>query len=670
MASNIINVTPTAGTGNSTVSVSPLDTNSYGDKVSTISVSNGVVTRNLVVTQYGRPTISRIPPYNNVPAAGGTLTYTVQTHYDIVFRSVPTWVHIADGLGNQYSEGQRISAPLPSGTFNFTIDANTDTTSTRNSGSFNMAHYLNNTLVTIPSEEIRFTQDAATVADFINLDVSTLVFDWDDSPSVTRSANVTSNVSWTASLNINSYFTIVSGASGTNNGTIVISANDNNHTSTYDNTTILTITDGTITKTVTLYQYPQPLITETSPSGETINPLGDTRGVHITSHYRWFWGSNIYSAFEPRNGWISMKEGQLDFTAPSQSSMANPTATAGNDFTLVWIANDGLQPRTTSLYVSYQRADGTIGVSYSYVPYQQQSASSMAPTITTSSSSTINPTGGAVQVVVNSDYDWYWDSIPSYISITETSTGNSANYDVLDPCIAPTTNKSYTITFDSNPFSVNAQTRTYTPTLVYQGGSVALSTTFSQDVMQPVNPPHYYIAKDDISTQSVTVTMDAPWVATSNAVWLDVNSYTGTAGTSTMLFSANRSNTDAANKVTTISLTKNGSPAGELSVTQYGTDYTGTASYIENSTNHSALDSVPANSSTYTYKITVTSDSAWSATSSASHLRILSNSKGQVGTTEIPFSISNNTGVSRIAFIWIDINGNRVLTIPVIQDAG
>lgn len=148
MATSLFELLPVGGTGTTQVSVSPLNSGNYNsyDWTTVGSISDGNTTKYFTITQFGVPAITQFGGSSNVPATGGTLMYTIYSHYPVVFRSVPDWVSIRDSHSNTYQEGQQIPSANTVNT-TFFIDVAANTGSARSVGStFNMGHYLRGSL--------------------------------------------------------------------------------------------------------------------------------------------------------------------------------------------------------------------------------------------------------------------------------------------------------------------------------------------------------------------------------------------------------------------------------------------------------------------------------------------------------------------------------------------
>ena len=155
------NINPTSGTGNATITVTPISTNNTEQNlVTTLTVSDGNKTKTVTLTQLFKPTITQFGGSQNVPATGGTLMYTVRSYYDFTFFNVPNYITITSSDGTIiYNQGQKITAPENGWMYIFLRVAANNTTSQRTAGGMYMAHYINNT-VQSQVNTLMFTQAA------------------------------------------------------------------------------------------------------------------------------------------------------------------------------------------------------------------------------------------------------------------------------------------------------------------------------------------------------------------------------------------------------------------------------------------------------------------------------------------------------------------------------
>ena len=194
MASTHFRITPTTGgTGETTVSVTPLATNTgTADKNATIGFENGGATANVSLKHLFKPYISQSS--TSFPATGGTINVSVYSEYDIVFRSIPSWITVSSG-NTIVQENQRISASFL-GTLPgvFTLTAQPNAGNSRSVSGMNLCHYIGDTLMTGYTCSISGTQAAG----YISTDVSELTFNWNEVSG--RTFTVTSSTNWTSTI--------------------------------------------------------------------------------------------------------------------------------------------------------------------------------------------------------------------------------------------------------------------------------------------------------------------------------------------------------------------------------------------------------------------------------------------------------------------------------------
>jgi hypothetical protein len=145
MPSNFFTYSPTTGTGNTIINVSANTQNTgTADNLAAITISNTANSATVELKQLYRPTFNQFAS-TTFPTTGGDIYFTIHSEYDVVFRSVPSWITISYN-GQQYSEGERISSGVVDNkTFTLTAEANTGQSRTVSS-TMNMGHYIGNTL--------------------------------------------------------------------------------------------------------------------------------------------------------------------------------------------------------------------------------------------------------------------------------------------------------------------------------------------------------------------------------------------------------------------------------------------------------------------------------------------------------------------------------------------
>ncbi len=142
--------------------------NNY-DRNTNVTVGSGGVAKFFAICQYGLPYLvyegldgEADPSNTTFPASGGTMLYTLYSHYPWYFQSKPWWLTITDELGNTINEGSiqpALSGDCHCQFIRFTAMANTG--ATRNSGNFRLLHRLRGSEAS-EVVYIQFDQEAAT----------------------------------------------------------------------------------------------------------------------------------------------------------------------------------------------------------------------------------------------------------------------------------------------------------------------------------------------------------------------------------------------------------------------------------------------------------------------------------------------------------------------------
>ncbi len=231
---------------------------------------------------------------------------------------------------------------------------------------------------------------------------------------------------------------------------------------------------------------------------------------------------------------------------------------------------------------------------------------------------TVDPAGGARQVIVGGSAGCAWSAASSVPWITVTSGGGGSGPGVVAFTVAATDGPSRTGTL-----TVAGQTVTVVQS---QGCSVALAPA-SQNVGA------------DGGTGSVSVTAGAgcTWNATSSASWLSITSGASGSGSGSIAFRA--AATTGPSRSATISV------AGQSVTIVQGEGCTASLS--------PGTQNVSASGGTGTISVAIGSGCAWRASSDASWLTITSGGSG-TGNGTINFSAASTTGPSRTGNISVE----------------
>ncbi|MCX6250948.1 MAG: BACON domain-containing carbohydrate-binding protein [Bacteroidetes bacterium] len=363
-------VTP-SGTGNGTITANYAQNTTINSRVANITVTVATLTPVIVtVTQAaGLPTLSVLPPNQNVPNTIGSTAFTVTSNTNWTVVSDQTWCTVT-----------------PSGTGNGTITANyTDNP--------NITTRIANVTVTVTGlTPVIVTVTQAAGAPTLGVTPSNQNV---PAPTGSTTFNVTSNTNWTAVSN-QSWCTVT--PSGTGNGTITANYTDN----TTVNTRVanITVTVATLTPlVVTVTQSGTAPTLNIVPSNQDVPaPAGQTNFT-VTSNSSW--------------------------TVVSDQSWCVPTSAGSGNGTIYanYADNTTVNPRIANLTVT------VAGLSPSIVTVTQ---SGEAPTLNvTPPNQNVTYTSGSTNFSVTSNSNWTVVSDQTWCIPTPTGTGNgtlTANY--------------------------------------------------------------------------------------------------------------------------------------------------------------------------------------------------------------------------------------------------
>lgn len=153
------------------------------------------------------------------------------------------------------------------------------------------------------------------------------------------------------------------------------------------------------------------------------------------------------------------------------------------------------------------------------------------------------------------------------------------------------------------------------------------------------------------NSETITVTANCSWSASSSANWLTVSQKDNTI---TLAVTANESNSNR---------------TGTISVVHYGTTNASqkiTVRQVPASINAST-ESLVFNNTASSVNVTINAEASWTASSSASWIDI-SPASGESGTSTMKVSVSPNTSTSeRTGYVNLSIGGSQRIQIPVRQ---
>ena len=355
-----LTVSPASGSGDTNLTATYQENTTTSQRVGTITVTGGGITRTVTVTQSAAPFTLTISPSNrSVTNASGSTTFTITSNTSWSVSDNATWLTVSpvSGSGN--------------GTLTATYQENT--TTSQRVGTITVIGGGITGTVTV-------TQSAAP---FI-LTVSP------SNQSVTNASGsttftITSNTSW--SVSDNATWLTVSPASGTENGAIIANYSENTITSQRVGT--ITVIGGGITRTVTVTQSAAPFILTVSPSNQLVTNASGSTAFTITSNTSWSVSDNAT--------WLTV----------------NPTSGSGDsDLTATYQENITTSQRVGTITITGSGITRTVTVTQSAAPF--------ILTVSPSNQSVTNASGSTA-FTITSNTSWSVSDDATWLTISPTS---------------------------------------------------------------------------------------------------------------------------------------------------------------------------------------------------------------------------------------------------------
>lgn len=210
---SFLTITPKQGTGNKKITVSAAENYDAQMRTEKILVTNGVVTREVSVSQHFEPYMTVIQ--STFQYTGGTTQITCYSSYEFYLGWAADWITLRETItGKVYTKGTKIPAS-PSGK-RFIVEVASNTGAQRSADIYLNFDYVRGDS---GSADITITQSKIPDATISIAPVLTAV----DEYSGTTTFTIKSNTGWTVSLPQDSFIYYVSGATaGTGNGEITI----------------------------------------------------------------------------------------------------------------------------------------------------------------------------------------------------------------------------------------------------------------------------------------------------------------------------------------------------------------------------------------------------------------------------------------------------------------
>ena len=621
MASNYFTISPTGGTGNAYLDISASQlNNTTNDRVAVVSITNGVVTKTVTATQFGKPSITGLSFPISAPATGASYTFTVHTHYTVQFVDKPDWVKIDDGQGNYISSATTITADVANGkTYNLTVDPNA--TNNSRTASFGMYHYMYGNLMSdYVSMGISQPQGAE---DYITIP-STIALDWDDTNAKTIPVNA--NVTWSASISNTSEFELAGG-----NGYVTVRAKANNAGSTRKSTTLSvasTKAGFSYTATCVVTQFRQPTISIVD--GGTVPPTGGSKTVRVVSDYYWW----IQPTVMPETPTANIPY----ITMTGKVAGQNMSPTEGANYTLTWNSNNG-NIRNDNLYVGYLKTDNSsTGRSATYANYTQNNEASetlsVSPNrIPENAASYVSSGGGTYQVVVTTGRAWQLNGTPSFCTVSPTTGNGTTTVTITVPATSLNRYRSESIYFVTN-----------------DGGQIASdSVAVYQESIYEEEP---YILVDNVDTEymeipsgansySFSVSANTNWSCVMDE-WIHMSPTTGGTGNTSHSFSVDENSGATRDGSIDFVPLGAGTSIAFLNIRQAS----GTTPVVVDTISVSPSSKSIGSGTSVLNSVYVTASTAWNITSSPNWIT-WATTAGTAGTQFIYWNADANTGSSR-----------------------
>lgn len=517
MASSYFTISPTGGTGDGVITVTPTGNNmTINDRVATVSVCGQTVT----VTHWGIPSIQRLYGQEPVlaPASGDTYQFRVKTHYQVQFCNKPDWVVIDDGAGNTITSAQTIEANVANNhTYNFTVLPNTSNNSRQAPANFGLWHKMGGVLQQV-YDEVEISQDAGA-EDYIV--ITPLTLDWDSTTA--HSLSIEANVPYTVSNSNTTDFTL-----GGTSGAETIKANASNSGTTKKTTTV-TVTSTksgfNFSTSATITQLREPRINIIG-SALNIPWSGGVEYAEVTSDYYWWLRPTVRPDSNAYYEYITM-------AGKTQDTNLTPTAAT---YTLTWDENTGYE-RRGYIGVGYLKNNGTTASSHTSFEFSQKSQASTTFEVTPvriPETGFVSSGGGVYTLNVVTERPWLCESTHRWCTVSPTQgTGNTNVTVTVPPASAEGSSHKIVdgLSFSTNDAEMGADQTVY----VYQYDRY-------------VEPPYVVADPDDFdissatSSYAYTVSSNTNWYVYlvdeegyPTIEWIDMTTTGGTSGYTTGL---------------------------------------------------------------------------------------------------------------------------------------
>ncbi len=358
-----LTASPEYGLENDTLTATYEENTTTSQRIGTITVTGGGITRTITVTQSATPLLTVTPSNQSVTNTSGSTAFTITSNTDWTVIDDASWLTVSPSSGNNngtitatYTENTTTSQRV--GTITVTGGGITETvTVTQSATAFTLTVTPSNQSVTNASGSTAFT--------------------------------VESNTEWTV-IDDATWLT-VSPENGPGNGAIIATYEEN--TTTAQRVGTITITGGGITRTVTVTQSATAFTLTVTPSNQSVTNASGSTEFTILSN--------------------------TDWTVIDDASWLTVSPSSGNN-------NQTLTATYTENTTTTQRA-GTITVTGGGITRTvtvTQSATAFTLTVTPSNQSVTN-TSGSTEFTILSNTNWTVSDDASWLTVNPTSGNNN-----------------------------------------------------------------------------------------------------------------------------------------------------------------------------------------------------------------------------------------------------
>jgi hypothetical protein len=475
-----LTITPTSGTNSGIVNIKASGNPGNSERTTTVTFEAGSITRTVNVTQATTSTLTISPESLSFPVTGDSRNVTVTSNVSWTATSSDAWVTVSPVLWAN------------NGIMTITVDANTNSsarTATVTLTDGNVIRTVHVTQEGTSSPPTTLIVSPATV----NLPTG----------GGSQNLTITSNTGWSA-ISSESWLTL-SPASGTNNGTIAISAgavpND------YRRTATITITAGNVMREIAVTQSADVPSTNTlTVSAATLDftASGETKPVAVTSNVSWIAGRDAtWIAVTPESG---SNNGSINVTAAANTTTSQRMGT-------VTVSGGGITQSVSITQAAYVPPVNTLTVS--------------AATLDFIASGETKP------VIVTSNVSWTTDKDAEWITVNPESGSNDGSISVTA--------------------AANTTTGQRTGTVTVSGGGIThiIAVTQAADAATLTVSTATLDFTASGETQSVTVTSNVNWTTGKDAEWITVTPELGSNdGTISVAAVANTTTSERTGTVT------------------------------------------------------------------------------------------------------------------------